>query len=404
MMTHSALFLFTGKCLAMDENPSVREEVVSAISGGSVPWEEFVWTGSSHYVLPALYTAFERNGILPLLPDDLTEHLQNIYTLNAARNKRILVQCRHIAALLSPADIRPVFFKGAALLLMGLYQDPGDRLMEDIDILLLETEIPEALDLLLKGGYVPHPVEEGKEEAYTDHHHLPPMYHPGQVATLEIHRYPVHEEYRKLIREEAVLQEAVPTEPFAVSAITQEAVPPQPLAGKVGPLEAVPAGETSAETLPERSSGNHPVFVASPRHAGVLVYLHEHRMGRGFLSSAGTLKGAFDFYLLSKLRPPEPGDLPEGKFRKKYLQYTWSVEKIMDVSLIVLPPEDSTQKKLNLRWHIELYLLNHPRIDHFCHEYFYAPALFLKLMVSSIWSATDRKLAVEKLRKKSRLK
>ena len=404
MMTHSALFLFTGKCLAMDENPSVREEVVAAISAGKVPWEEFVWTGSSHYVLPALYTAFERNGILPLLPDDLTEHLQNIYTLNAARNKRIIQQCLQISRLLSAANIRPVFFKGAALLLMGLFPGDGDRLMEDIDILLPETEIPEALDLLLKGGYILHPVDEGKEEAYTDHHHLPPMYHPAEVATLEIHRYPVHEEYRKLIREEAVLQEAVPTEPFAVSAITQEAVPTQPLAGKVGPLEAVPAGVTSAETLPERSSGNHPVFVASPRHAGVLVYLHEHRMGRGFLSSAGTLKGVFDFYLLTRLHPAEPAEMPAGKWRKKYIRYARTVERVAGTTLSGKWPEVMESGVGKLGWRKELFLLDHPGIDYFYHEYLYAPAVFLKLLVKSTGSPADRKLAVAKLRKKSGLK
>ena len=359
MMTHSALLLFTGKCLAMDENPSVREEVVAAISAGKVPWEEFVWTGSSHYVLPALYTAFERNGILPLLPDDLTEHLRNIYTLNAARNKRIIQQCLQISRLLSAANIRPVFFKGAALLLMGLFPGDGDRLMEDIDILLPEAEIPAALDILLKGGYVPHPVEEGKDGTYTDHHHLPPMYHPGEVATLEIHRSPVHEGYDSLIT----------------------------------------AGEVTREAVPAGS-----LLVAAPRHARLLVFLHEHRMSRGSLASSGTLKGAFDFYLLTRLYSAQYSEIPKGKWRKKFLRYTRTVERVTGTTLSGKWHEVKESGLLKLGWRKELFLLDHPGIDYFYHEYLYAPAVFLKLLVKSTGSPADRKLVAAKLRKKSGLK
>jgi hypothetical protein len=306
-----------------------------------------------------LYTAFERNGILPLLPGDLTEHIRHIYTLNAARNKRILAQCRHIAALLSPADIRPVFFKGAALLLMGLFPGDGDRLMEDIDILLPETEIPEALDLLLKGGYVPHPVEEGKDGTYTDHHHLPPMYHPGQVATLEIHRSPVHEGYDSLIT----------------------------------------AGEVTREAVPAGS-----LLVAAPRHARLLVFLHEHRMSRGSLASSGTLKGVFDFYLLTRLHPAEPAEMPAGKWRKNYIRYARTVERVTGTTLSGKWHEVKESGLLKLGWRKELFLLDHPGIDYFYHEYLYAPAVFLKLLVKSTGSPADRKLVAAKLRKKSGLK
>ncbi len=367
-MTNAELFCFAGKCLALDGRPGLREEVAALVSGGVVPWEKFVWTGSSHFVLPALFTSFDRNGILPMLPEELTEHMRHIYNLNAERNRRIVMQCRQISQLLFPAGIRPVFLKGAALLLMGLYKDMGDRMMEDIDLLLPEAEIPPALEILQKGGYLQHPVDEGKGEVYADHHHLPPMYHPGQVATLEIHRYPVHGEIRELIPEEAVL------------------------------TEAVPGNASSGIAVSQGNPGEHPFFVTSPCHAGVLVFLHELRMGKGYLSSAGTLKGAFDFYLLSKLRPPEPGDLPEGKFRKKYLRYGWVVEKIMGINGNGSFPHSATFIRCNRWWLRELFLLNHPRIDLFWHEYLYAPALFLKLLVSSIWSRSDRKLVIAKLR------
>ncbi len=351
MMTRATLFLFIGKCLAMDGNPSVREEVVAVISAGNVPWEEFVWTGSSHFVLPAVYSAFQRNGILPLIPADLTEHLRRIYMLNAERNRQIREQCRHLDALLSPAGIHPLFFKGAALLLSGLFPDEGDRLMEDIDILLPEEEIDTALDLLLKGGYLAHPEEEAKDGIYIHHHHLPPIYHPSQVATLEIHRLPVHEGYGSLIT----------------------------------------AGEVIAEAVPAGS-----LRVASPHHARILVFLHEDRMARGSLTSAGTLKGAFDFYLLTRLHPAEPAEMGQGKWKRKFLRYMRTVERVTGTLPSLKQGKESLFRELG--WKKEMCLLNHPLIDHFWHEYVYAPAVFLKLLVRSVGVPADRKRVALKIR------
>lgn len=81
MMTNAALFQFIGKCLAMDGHALLRDEVPTTVSRGSVPWERFVWMGSSHYVLPAVWSSFLRNGIAPLLPEDLAEHMKEMHRL-----------------------------------------------------------------------------------------------------------------------------------------------------------------------------------------------------------------------------------------------------------------------------------------------------------------------------------
>lgn len=386
-MPHSELFLFIGKCLAMDGHAPLRDEVAASVSGGCVPWEDFVWMGSSHFVLPALWSAFERNGIVPLLPEDLAEHMKEMHRLNAERSRRINVQCRHLNGLLAPAGIRPVFFKGAALLLAGLFRDPGDRMMEDIDLLLPEGDIPGAVALLKAEGYLIHAVAEGKEEIYNDHHHLRPMYHPGHVATLEIHRSPVHEEYGRVITAEEVLEAAQPS--------FQE----------------------------EEVTGDQPLLVAAPHHARLLVFLHEMRTGRGYLSSSGTLKGAFDFYLLSKSCPSEMVGLPKDRLKRKLLRFAWGVERIMGISPAdtkmkgVLPPAcesdgrrgvysgsyDSSGTKLvksyQCWWKIQLFLLDHPGIDIFWYGFVTTPASFFRLLVRSVWSQADRQLVAGKIRR-----
>ena len=440
-MTHSKLFLFIGKCMAMDGNPSGREEVVEAISGGSIPWESFVWMGSSQFVLPALCSTFLRNGIAPLLPEDLAEHMKEMHRLNAARSRRIIVQCRHINGLLAPAGIRPVFLKGAALLLNGLYRDPGDRMMEDIDLLLPEGDIPAALELLAAEGYLIHPVKGGAEGKYADHHHLPPMYHPGHIATLEIHRSPVHEKYRLVITAEEVLETAQPC--FLAEEVPETAQPCFPAEEVPGAVQpGTQAGEVAAhwrekeKRMPgnQKEMADQPLWVAAPHHARLMVFLHELHSGWGYLSSSGTLKGAFDFYLLSKLCGPEWAGLPEGRCQKKFLRYAWGVERIMGISPTGMKREgvrpaagagesgqgrdsgsydsgsndsgsnDSTGttsvNSYHRWWKKELFLLDHPGIETFWYKFITTPALFTRLLIRSVWSGADRHLVAHKIRKK----
>jgi len=51
-----------------------------------------------------------------------------------------------------------------------------------------------------------------------------------------------------------------------------------------------------------------------------------------------------------------------------------------------------------------LFLLDHPGIDHFWFEFLYTPAVFMVLLVRSVWSPADRQLVKSKLRKKLKIR
>lgn len=391
-MTASELFLFMGKCLAMDGHPGIREEVASTVSGGKIIWEEFVWTASSQFVLPALYSSFERNGILPLLPEDLSEHLAQIYNLNLERNTKIVRQCLDLIAILSPSGIRPVFIKGSGLLLSGLFPEMGDRLMEDIDILLPEEEMYKAVGLLASGGYLFHD-QEDKEEVYPGHHHLPPMYHPRHIATLEIHRRPVHDEYGAVLPSASLLKNALEMDLAGTHSNQENKIP-----GKKG-ADSLHATDPDGRGKTESQNGHIKIRIPSSEHSLWLVYLHEHRMARGSLSAAGTLKGAFDFYLLTRLHPADSSQMPEGKWRKGFLRYVRAMEKVMGTGLSEQQQEEQNNRFREWWWSKELFLLNHPLIDRFYHRLVYAPVVYLKLLVRSIGSSSARKQVAAKIRK-----
>ena len=359
----------------MDNRPGVADDVRSAVSEGKIPWEEFVWLGSSHFVLPALYSAFERNGILPLLPADLTEHLQHIYSLNLLRNRKILEQCWELDSLLTSSGIAPLFLKGAGLLLSGLYPTMGDRIMEDIDILLPEKDIPIALNILLQAGYIVHPPDPGKKD-YNCHHHLPPMYHPRQVATLEIHRLPFHEKYKPALSSVEVLGEGVP--------VTQ---PLWKISGSVDPV---------SESSPEGRFPAHEPLIPSVKHCQLLIFFHEHRVNQGYPFSTATLKGLYDFYLLAKLRPSGPADVPRGRFRKRYGQFCYTASKVFGNQELFTGEETPALRR---NWKRQVFVLDHPEWGAFWHDYIFAAAIFAQLLVRAIRSGASGRLVVMKVKK-----
>ncbi|HAQ21344.1 MAG TPA: hypothetical protein DCR40_19255 [Prolixibacteraceae bacterium] len=53
-----------------------------------------------------------------------------------------------ITAILNKENIQPVFLKGTANLLDGLYSDVGERMIGDIDFLVKEEDYLKAAELL----------------------------------------------------------------------------------------------------------------------------------------------------------------------------------------------------------------------------------------------------------------
>lgn len=187
-MTPKEMFYFIGKCLILDEYPEIKSEIVHQISMQSFSWEDFVQTGSSHLVLPALYLKLLHAGLLPCLPKELTLHMKKLYELNLERNKAILKQVNQLILMCRKSHIHPVFLKGAGALLDGLYDDPGERVLNDIDCLFSDTDFEKAVELLVQEGYTAHPFNP---DSLPLMHHYPSLFKRYEPAPIEIHRYPV---------------------------------------------------------------------------------------------------------------------------------------------------------------------------------------------------------------------
>jgi hypothetical protein len=188
-MTNNEQFYFLGRCLALGENEIITHEVISIIEQDKADWNHFVSLASNHLVLPAVYLQFKRHNILPYLPEELVGHLRMVYELNCQRNKTILEQIDKINRLFATKGIVPIYLKGTGNLLDHLYEDIGERMIGDIDLLVSDDEFIPAANLLLGEGYetnYPFHLEE-----YVFYKHYPRLVHPTELADVEVHRFPV---------------------------------------------------------------------------------------------------------------------------------------------------------------------------------------------------------------------
>lgn len=306
----------------MDQIPANRETVKLMISSGDIPWKDFVWKTSSHYVMPAIYALLSRNGLLSLLPDDLVVYLEKIYSLNKQRNLQLMGQCRDINSLLRDAGIRPLFFKGAGLLFSEVFQDPAERMMEDIDVLIPPEAGRMAVEALLASGY--GKVKGYDEETYRDHHHLPPLRHPRNNIAVELHLAPYHGNYLQLASPEAIFQRAI-------------------------------------------TVGADQILVPAHSDSLLICFAHEHLNTRGYLSRSGSMKGMYDFYLLSGKSSGRFPGIYECRFGNDFRR----MEMLVHRFFVGNETEEINSQNHIKDWMIERFLLDHPFWDKIWNSYFY---------------------------------
>ncbi len=190
------MFYFIGKCLMLDESPGIEDGIVEEIGKSHFSWEQFVWMGSHHLVLPALYVKFSKANLLSYLPDELTPYLAEIFNQNLERNKQLLSQIIWIIQLFENTSIRLIFLKGAGAMLDGLYNNPGERMMVDIDCLVGVNDFQDTIHLLKNEGYSS---QEFKPEDLPMMHHYPSLFKPNEPAPIDVHKYPIGKRYLKYL-------------------------------------------------------------------------------------------------------------------------------------------------------------------------------------------------------------
>ena len=138
---------------------------------------------SSHLMLPVIYNILKKNNYINFLPSELVIYLKNIYNLNESRNTILLKEAKEISEILSNKNIKFVFLKGANYLINNIYDEIGERMVGDIDVLVDCNQAKNAQSALIENGY-----NALKPKTYIwKKHHLPRLVNNKKLFAVEVH-------------------------------------------------------------------------------------------------------------------------------------------------------------------------------------------------------------------------
>jgi len=159
-------------------------------------WEQVFALACGGLVAPLLYARIQQKELNAYCPTDFVEALQVIHAANQKRNAAYRQILREAIKALNDAGIIPVLLKGAHAL-AGLMPDHKERIISDIDLLILDDKVSNAKAVLLAAGFF----QAMKEHSWVDdsddinHHHIAPLYHPTLNGYVELHRHPNYSPY-----------------------------------------------------------------------------------------------------------------------------------------------------------------------------------------------------------------
>jgi hypothetical protein len=160
---------------------------LQACEGNERLQAELVGLANSCFVTAALWKALRERGLASRLSDAVCDYLSSFYELNAERNNAVLDQLAECIGALNRRGISPMPLKGTAHLLSGMYADPAERFLSDIDLLIPANRITEASIALAEIGFI----EAQSDFDYSRHHHLPVLVRTLDDAAVELHSAPV---------------------------------------------------------------------------------------------------------------------------------------------------------------------------------------------------------------------
>lgn len=163
---------------------SAADDLRPELSG--LEWQEeedFIDTAFRQGVHPLLYRRLKEKQLLdaldPAVKTRLAEGVMN-YTIHYTR---LSCSCRELLAVFHDAGIDCIVLKGMHLSLFA-YDNPADRMMSDLDLLLRRTDLLKAAELLAAAGIAPHDYRPVEAETAFCHHLVPFVTNRGNPVEL----------------------------------------------------------------------------------------------------------------------------------------------------------------------------------------------------------------------------
>lgn len=156
-----------------------------------VELEDLTKSASANLLLPTIFYKLDKKMVGKELPKEFYNYLKYIHKINLNRNKKIINQINKISKLLRNENINHVFIKGAALLFSEIYENIGERMINDIDILIDKDQLIKAKDLFIANNYI---ITSDYDFFEKKNRHLRRMTSNSEICAIELHHKIINKE------------------------------------------------------------------------------------------------------------------------------------------------------------------------------------------------------------------
>ena len=160
-------------------------EILNGVDINNINFEKLITLTSGHLMLPALFFNIQKKKAAYLFPEDFIDYIKGIYAINKARNEILLDEAKELSELLIENNIKHIFLKGTALLLSNVFEDIGERMMCDIDLIIQHKDEEKIKKVLEKNNYF-NPRSDNLNKFFKPQH-LPRLIHKNKIIGIEIH-------------------------------------------------------------------------------------------------------------------------------------------------------------------------------------------------------------------------
>ena len=152
----------------------------------NINYNKLINVASSHLMIPALYFNINKKKYSNYVPKKFQKYILEIFQLNCNRNIILKEEIIEISRFLNKHKKRHVFLKGSAHIFSNIYENIGERMVGDIDILCDFEESNEVYYLLKKNGYLP----SGNLKFFSNKHnlHFPRQIKNKKLFSVEVHK------------------------------------------------------------------------------------------------------------------------------------------------------------------------------------------------------------------------
>ena len=131
-----------------------KDEILKKEDLINVDLDKLIFLLSSHLIIPSFYYNLKKSKSDKFFNNEFIEYIKKIYEINKDRNKQMVIECNEINEILKSNNIEFVFLKGVALIDLKIFEDLGERMIGDIDVLVNRNQIKKVIRILRDKNYI----------------------------------------------------------------------------------------------------------------------------------------------------------------------------------------------------------------------------------------------------------